>query len=114
MLIFYIRGKSSLRIHSLAADNALFAAPFAPVAPQGEIYTLGEHRLLSSVLGRHARYGALRRGWVELGILLLPLESDAVRAPRRRAERRSNCPDSPQILTTIDHQNLFASKGSVW
>ena len=31
----------------------------------------------------------------------------------RRAERRSNRPDSPQILTTIHHQNFFASKGSV-
>ena len=58
MPTFYIRGKSSLRIHSLAAGNALFAAPFAPVAPQGAIQTLGERRLLSSDLGRHARHGA--------------------------------------------------------
>ena len=31
----------------------------------------------------------------------------------RWPERRSNRPDSPQILTTIHHQNFFASKGSV-
>ena len=58
MLTFYITGRSSLRIHSLAAGNALFAARFAPVAPQGEIQTLGEHGLLCGDLGRHARHGA--------------------------------------------------------
>ena len=45
-----IRGRSSLRIHSLAAGITLIAARFAPVAPQGEIQTLGEHGLpLSTV-----------------------------------------------------------------
>ena len=58
MLTFYIRGKSSLRIHSLAAGNALFAAPFATGAPQGEIQTLGEHGLLSGRFGELARHGA--------------------------------------------------------
>ena len=54
-----IRGRSSLRIHSLAAGNALFAARCATVAPHGKIQTLGEHGLLCGALGRHARHGAL-------------------------------------------------------
>ena len=57
MLTFYIRGRSSLRIHSLAAGNTLIAAHLAPVAPHGEIQTSGKHGLLCDDLGRHARQG---------------------------------------------------------
>ena len=58
MLTFYIRGKSSLRIHSLTAGITLIAARFAPVAPHGEIQTLGEHGLLADRFGQLARHGA--------------------------------------------------------
>ena len=42
----YIR-ESSLRIRSLTAADALTAARFAPVAPHGEFWSLGEYGLLS-------------------------------------------------------------------
>ena len=40
------------------AGDAHIAARCAPVAPQGEIQTLGEHGLLGHEFGRHARHGA--------------------------------------------------------
>ena len=52
--------------------------------------------------------GAMARNCDAIGSDLAPL----ARLPRW-PERRSNRPDSPQILTTIHHQNFFASKGSV-
>ena len=62
MLTFYIRGKSSLRIHSFAAGNALFAARCATVAPHGEIQTLGEHGSLCGESGHTRATGSLFPG----------------------------------------------------
>ena len=76
----YIRA-SALGVEFCRAGDAHFAARCATVAPHGEIYTLGEHWSRCIEFGPHARHGALSRGWVQLGILLLPLESDAARAP---------------------------------
>ena len=45
MITFYIR-ESALRVQSLTAADVLAAARFAPVAPHGELYSLGEHGLL--------------------------------------------------------------------
>ena len=110
MITFYKESAPAWGVDFCRAANSLFAARLAPVAPQGAIQTLGEHRSPCGELSRHARYGALSRGWVQLGILLLPLESDAARAPRRRAERRLIRPDSPQILTTIHQPKLFCQQ----
>ena len=40
------------------AGDAHIAARCAPVAPHGEIQTLGEHGLLCRRFGQHARHGA--------------------------------------------------------
>ena len=49
------------RIESFGAGDAHIAARFAPVAPEGEIYTLGEHWLPCGRFCRHARHGATLR-----------------------------------------------------
>ncbi len=53
--------------------------------------------------------------WVRIARELETYRSDLTPLARlpRRPERRSNRPDSPQILTTIHYQTFFASKGSV-
>ena len=120
-LYVYIRHKSGpiprrIRIESFGAGDAHIATRFAAVAPQGAIQTLGEHGLLCGTWGRHARHGAPFRGSASLvNWRLTARRSDLTPLARlpRRPERRSNRPDSPQILTTIHYQTFFASKGSV-
>ena len=62
-LYIYIGDKSGpiprrIRIESFGAGDAHIAARCAPVAPQGDLQTLGEHGLLCGDLGRHARHWA--------------------------------------------------------
>ena len=58
IITFHIR-ESALRVRSLVAGNALAAATFAPVAPHGELYSLGEHGRLWQFWPTRAPRGAL-------------------------------------------------------
>ena len=62
MVTFYIR-ESALRIRSLTVAKPLFAARFVPVAPRGELYSLGEHGLLCANSGRVRATGRLFGRW---------------------------------------------------
>ncbi len=56
--ICHIKRASLLGVELASASDAHIAARCAPGAPQGEIYTLGEHWSRCDDLGRHARHGA--------------------------------------------------------
>ena len=84
-------------------------ARFAPVAPQGDRYALGEHGSLCRRFGRHARHGAPSYGAWRLCNSVLTLGYGAVPAPRPTAEWRL----IGLAPTTIPYQIFFASKGSV-
>ena len=71
LVYVYIRHKSGpiprrIRIESFGAGDAHIATRFAPVAPQGEIQTLGEHGSLCRRFGQHARHWAPFRGSASL------------------------------------------------
>ena len=55
---YFLYRASPLRIQSLTAGITLIAARFAPVAPHGEIQTLGEHGLPCRRFDPRARHGA--------------------------------------------------------
>ena len=65
MLTFYIRA-SALGVDFCRASDAHITARFAPVAPHGEIQTLGEHGSLCRRFGQHARHWAPFRGSASL------------------------------------------------
>ena len=59
MITFYKKPAPPLGVDFCHAGDARIAARFAPVAPHGELRSLGEHRLLCDSFGRHARMGRL-------------------------------------------------------
>ena len=99
-----------LAVDFCRAGDAHIAARSTPVAPQGEIQTLGEHGLLCGDLGQHARHGAHIRGSIQLVVL----------SPAARTRRRSRAspyspmaPDWPRCAsdpTTIAPPNLFCQQ----
>ena len=63
MIIFYNKRTRPLAVDFCRAGNPLITARFAPVAPQGEMQTLGEHMVaLSPVRPTRAPRGAYSGG----------------------------------------------------